>query len=92
MARRPRPLAPGLLFHFIARGNQRQQIFFEPPSSEGQVLTLTIEIPQVNARHHLADWASSAGRQPDIGHAQGITVGIVPEWVRTFNGSSMAEH
>jgi REP-associated tyrosine transposase len=27
MARRPRVLAPGLLYHVIARGNQRQQTF-----------------------------------------------------------------
>jgi REP element-mobilizing transposase RayT len=27
MARRPRVLAPGLLYHVIARGNQRQRTF-----------------------------------------------------------------
>jgi len=30
MARRPRPLAPGLLYHIIARGNQRQKTFLDP--------------------------------------------------------------
>jgi REP element-mobilizing transposase RayT len=29
MARRPRPLAPGLLYHVIARGNQRQNTFLD---------------------------------------------------------------
>lgn len=29
MARRPRPLAPGLLYHVIARGNHRQKTFFD---------------------------------------------------------------
>lgn len=29
MSRRPRLFGPGLLYHVIARGNQRQQTFFE---------------------------------------------------------------
>jgi REP element-mobilizing transposase RayT len=34
MARRPRLFAPGLLYHVIARGNQRQPIFLTPADYE----------------------------------------------------------
>src|SRR3990172_5180365 len=47
----------------------------------------SIEIPHVNARHHLTAWASAAGRQPDIGHAEEITLGIVSNWVGPFKGA-----
>jgi REP element-mobilizing transposase RayT len=35
MARRPRPLAPGLLYHVIARGNQRQKTFVDSARLSG---------------------------------------------------------
>jgi REP element-mobilizing transposase RayT len=41
MARRPRLLAPGVLYHVIVRGNQRQKNFFDDSESE-QAIGVTV--------------------------------------------------
>lgn len=57
---------------------------------QGQVLTLTIENPHVNARHHLTAWAGGSARShhaprlPDS--IRDTTVGIVPELGEAVQG------
>ena len=41
MARRPRVLALGVLYHVIVRGNQRQKSFFDDSESE-QAIGVTV--------------------------------------------------
>lgn len=53
MARRPRPLAPGLLYHVIARGNHRQKIFLDPTDYQAYLDRLA----KYRRQHHVEPYA-----------------------------------
>ena len=49
MARRPRLFAPGLLYHVIARGNQRQLTFLDDPETVVATVTAPTAGPLASA-------------------------------------------
>jgi REP element-mobilizing transposase RayT len=53
MARRPRVFAPGLLYHVIGRGNQRQRTFL----SEGDYHAYLQRVAKYRQRHGVQVWA-----------------------------------